>query len=215
MTTLAKTARTTHQRNPSRGSHDRAVLDAIFDEALVAHVGIAIDGEPLVVPMVFARIEGELFLHGARASRLLRAVASGAPIAITATLVDGLVFAKSAFHHSMNYRSAMVFGAGREVTDVESKRRAFDALVEKASPGRSAIARPASEHELAATFVVAVPITEGSAKVRVGGPRDDDADLALAVWTGHVPLRVASGAPIADAAAGSAPAPTLPSFHRP
>jgi nitroimidazol reductase NimA-like FMN-containing flavoprotein (pyridoxamine 5'-phosphate oxidase superfamily) len=214
MTTLAKTPRTTHRRNPGRGSHDRALLDGIFDEALVAHVGIVVDGEPLVVPMVFARIGDELYLHGARASRLLRAVAEGTPVAITATLVDGLVFAKSAFHHSMNYRSAMVFGTGREATDVETKRRVFDALIEKSSPGRSAFARPASEHELAATLVVALPIVEGSAKVRTGGPRDDEEDVARAAWSGHVPLVVAAGAPVADGNAGASAPPALPSFVR-
>ncbi|CAN5708425.1 pyridoxamine 5'-phosphate oxidase family protein [soil metagenome] len=206
---LLRTERTAHHRNPGRGSHDRAALEAIADEALVAHVGILQAEQVFVLPMVFVRVEGTLYLHGARASRLLEEVARGAPVGITITLVDGLVLAKSAFHQSMNYRSAMILGKGSEVSDPALKARVFAALVDKISPGRSAVARPANAKELAATFVVAVPIDEASVKMREGGPLDDEEDLALACWAGHVPLRVVAGAPIASHA-GTGEVPLMP-----
>jgi len=202
MDATLKTPRTTHRRNPSRGSHERAVIDAILDEGLVAHVGLAVEGRPFVLPMVFARVGDALFLHGARASRLLGASAQGAELCVTVTVLDGLVLARSAFHHSMNYRAVMVFGRGAEVLDPARKRLAFDALVDRIAKGRSRQARPASDHELAATTVVELAIDEASAKVREGGPKDDAGDVAWPCWAGHVPLRLTPGTPI--------PAPDLP-----
>lgn len=197
-----KTPRTTHRRNPSRGAHDRALIDAILDEGLVAHVGLSQDGQPFVLPMVFARLGDALFLHGARASRLLGASAKGADLCVTVTVLDGLVLARSAFHHSMNYRAVMIFGRGVEVVDPARKRQAFDALVDRLAPGRSRHARPASDGELAATTVVELALDEASSKVRAGGPKDDAEDRDWPCWAGHVPLRLTPGAPI--------PAPDLP-----
>ena len=197
-----ETARTTHHRNPSRGSHDRALIDAILDEGLVAHVGVVLEGVPFVLPMAFARLGRAVFLHGAPASRLLRAMAGGASLCVTVTLLDGLVLARSAFHHSMNYRAVMIFGRAMLVEDPARKRQAFDALVDRVAIGRSREARPASDHELAATTVVELAIDEASAKVRTGGPKDGAEDRDWPCWAGHVPLRLAPGTPV--------PAPVLP-----
>ena len=183
------------RRLPERSSRERALVHAILDEGLVGHVGFASERGPVVIPMLYARDGERLYLHGSPASRLMRTLAKGVPVCITVTHVDGLVLARSAFHHSMNYRSAVVFGTARELDDLEEKRRALAAIVEHVVPGRSPDARPPSEFEEKYTRVLAVEIEEASAKLRSGGPKDDEADLALPHWAGVIPLRLVAGTP--------------------
>jgi nitroimidazol reductase NimA-like FMN-containing flavoprotein (pyridoxamine 5'-phosphate oxidase superfamily) len=199
------------RRLPQRGSYDRAVIDAILDEGLVCSVGVVVDGGPVVIPMVYARRGDELILHGAQASRLLRAGAAAAPLCVTVTLLDGLVLARSAFHHSMNYRSVVLFGVARELTDPGEKAAALAALVEHLVAGRSAEVRPPSDKELAATRVLALPIDAASAKRRTGGPVDDVEDEAWPCWAGEVPLALAAGPP-RPTTQGTPPGPPPPAL---
>jgi nitroimidazol reductase NimA-like FMN-containing flavoprotein (pyridoxamine 5'-phosphate oxidase superfamily) len=192
------TPRTTLQRHPERGSHDRAVIDAILDEGLVAHVGFTQDGHTFVVPMSYARQGDRLFLHGAAASRLLASLGSGAQACVTVTLLDGLVLARSAFRHSVNFRSVMVFGVARLVEDPEAKRAALAAIVEHMVPGRTADVRAPTDAEVAATAVVWLPLDEASAKVRSGPPVDLESDLSRGNWAGVIPLALTPGAPIPE-----------------
>jgi len=196
---ITPTERTTVRRLPARAGYDRELIDAILDEALSCHVGFAVDGRPWVVPTIHARIDDQLFLHGSVANHMLKSVDGGIEACVTVTLIDGLVLARSAFHHSMNYRSVMVFGNATRVDDPDEKRAALDALVEHVVPGRSVDARPPSETEMRKTLVLRLPITEASAKVRTGGPVDDDEDLVLPIWSGQLPVNTVFGAPIADA----------------
>ncbi len=197
--TLAASPRTRVTRLPQRGAYDRATVDAILDEALVCHVGFVQDGQPYVIPTLHARVGTTLYLHGSAASRMLKTLrAEGVPVCVTVSLLDGLVLARSAFHHSVNYRSVVVLGEAREVTDPDEKDAALRALVEQVAAGRSAVVRPPSPLELRATMVLAVPIDEASAKVRTGPPVDDEEDYALPVWAGVLPLRMAVGEPEAD-----------------
>jgi nitroimidazol reductase NimA-like FMN-containing flavoprotein (pyridoxamine 5'-phosphate oxidase superfamily) len=199
MDPLLPTARTTLHRKPDRGSHDRALVYAILDEGLYAAVGFVDDGQPFVMPMAYARVGDRLVLHGARASRALARAADGMPVCVTVTLLDGLVLARSAMHHSLNYRSVLVLGRARELADADDKRAAMAALVEHVVPGRTAEVRPPSDKELAATRVLALPIEEASAKCRGGGPLDDAGDLAVPCWAGQLPLGLCpTGAPIPD-----------------
>jgi uncharacterized protein len=193
-----KTPRTTVRRRAGRGVYDRETIDAILDEGLVGHLAFAVDGRPYALPMLYARRESEIYLHGSPLSRLLRAAAAGAPMCLTVTLVDGLVLARSAFHHSINYRSAVVLGSGRLVTEGEEKDEALRLIVEHAAPGRAADARGPSRQELKATAVVAMSIEEASAKARSGPPVDAAEDYALPVWAGELPLGLAVGVPVAD-----------------
>lgn len=193
--TIAETPRTALGRHPERGCFDRAAIHAIIDEALLCHVGVALDGQPFVMPMLHARIGDELYLHGAQKSRLLCALAGGSAVAVTFTLLDGLVLARSAFHHSMNYRSVVALGTPVEVTDDAEKRRALDALVDRAAPGRHLEVRPPTAGELAATRVVRLRLSEASAKIRSGPPIDARADLELSAWAGELPLRTAASPP--------------------
>jgi uncharacterized protein len=177
------------RRKRERGSHDRQTIDAILDEALIAHLGIADeDGQPFVIPTLHARSGDVLYLHGSTASRTLRALNAGAPVCLTVSLLDGLVLARAAMHHSANYRSAMLLGRARLVESPEEKLTALEAIVEHIVPGRWAEARTPSENELKATSVLALAIEEASAKVRTGPPVDDEEDLSLPVWAGVVPL---------------------------
>ena len=169
-TTLTTTDRTRVRRAPARASDDRGAAYAVLDEGLVAHVGIQVDGQPYVIPMAYGRDGDRLILHGSVASRLMRGLAGGLQVCVTVTLVDGLVMARSAFHHSMNYRSAVVVGTARLVTDEAERARALDAIVDHMAPGRSATLRPATRKELAATAVLAVPLHEASMKRRVDAP---------------------------------------------
>jgi uncharacterized protein len=192
------TERTTLARHPERGSYDSEVVYRILDEALVCHVAFVAGEQPVVIPTLFARVGDTLYIHGSAIGRMLRTLAGGVEVCVNVTLLDGLVFARSAFSHSMNYRSVSVFGSAREVTDPEEKLRALRATVEHVARGRWDDARRPSAKELAATMVVAIPLTEASAKIRTGGPKDAEADYALPVWAGVVPLRLRADAPEAD-----------------
>jgi nitroimidazol reductase NimA-like FMN-containing flavoprotein (pyridoxamine 5'-phosphate oxidase superfamily) len=192
MKTEAPTAQTRVRRLPQRAAYDRETIHAILDEAIHCHVGFLHAGQPVVIPTIHWRVGDELFVHGSAASRMLEHGADGAPLCVTVTLVDGLVFARSAFHHSLNYRSVVVFGRARAVTEREEKLATLTALVNRFAPGRAERVRAPSELELKATLVLALPIAEASAKVRAGGPIEDEADLAIPVWTGVVPLRLAA-----------------------
>ena len=194
--TQAPSERATVRIKPDRAAYDRATIEAILDEGLVAHVGIVDDDGPVVIPMSYGRQGERLYLHGKPASRLLRAVAAGQPVSVTVTLLDGLVLAKSVFDHSVNYRSVVVFGTGRLVRDDAAKLEALRVITEHIVPGRWDDARQPNETELKQTYVVEIPLDEASAKVRRGGPSDDPADADLPVWTGVVPLALEAGEPI-------------------
>ena len=198
MTEIAVTERTRVRRLGKRASYEVETIHAILDEALICHVGFVVDDNPVVIPTIHWRQDDELYFHGSMASRMLRNLREGVDACVTVTLLDGLVLARSAFHHSMNYRSVVVFGKAREVTDREEKLRALTALVEHVVPGRSPDVRAPNESELRQTLVLALPIGEASAKIRTGGPIDDEEDYALPVWAGVVPLTLMKGTPIKD-----------------
>ena len=193
-----RTARTTLRRLPKRGSFERQTVYEILDEGFVCHVGFVGDGQPFVIPTAYGRAGDELYLHGARASRMLKALAEGSDVCVTVTLVDGLVLARSAFHHSINYRSVVVFGRARVVETDEEKTRALQAFTEHVMPGRWDEVRWPTPEELAATLVLALPLSEASAKIRTGPPIDDEEDYAMSVWAGVLPLRTSAGEPEAD-----------------
>lgn len=195
---LRRTERSRARRKPERARYDWDTATSILDEALICHVGVAVDDQPLVMPMAFGRIGGHLYLHGAAANATLRALAGGSPACITITLLDGLVLARSAFHHSMNYRSIVLFGRLERVTDDEEKRAALLAIVDHMVSGRSGETRPPTALELRTTLVVRLEIDEGSAKVRTGGPVEEPDDLGLAHWAGVIPLAVVRGEPQPD-----------------
>jgi uncharacterized protein len=192
-----KTTRTKLRRKASRGSHERATIETILDEALVCHVGVVDGSTPVVTPTLHVRVGSTIYLHGSAASRTLRG-ARGAEICLTATLVDALVLARAVMHHSANYRSAMVFGVGELVEDEGEKLRALEALVEKLVPGRWADARQPTAKELRATAVLRLPLEEASAKIRSGPPLDDEEDMGLPVWAGVVGLRTVAARPEPD-----------------
>lgn len=196
---LDRTERTRVRRLPDRASYDVEVVHAILDAGFVAHVGIATEQGPVVIPTAYGRVADQLYLHGSPASRLVRSLARGVPVCVTVTCVDGLVLARSTFHHSINYRSVVVFGTATEVTDLDQKAEALAAFVEHVVPGRTASVREATEKELRGTAVLALPLAEASAKVRTGPPVDDEADLARPVWAGVVPLAPVAGPPQPDA----------------
>jgi nitroimidazol reductase NimA-like FMN-containing flavoprotein (pyridoxamine 5'-phosphate oxidase superfamily) len=191
-----QTKRTKVFRKPGRASYDRELVHGILDEALICHVGFVQDGQPYVTPTIHARDGETLYLHGARGNRTLKTLADGTACCVTVTLVDELVLARSAQHHSMNYRSVMVFGAASEVTDPEEKERGLRAVIEHVAPGRSEEIRGANPTELESTKVLSVPIAEVSAKVRTGPPIDDEPDLELPYWAGQLPLALSAGEPI-------------------
>jgi nitroimidazol reductase NimA-like FMN-containing flavoprotein (pyridoxamine 5'-phosphate oxidase superfamily) len=187
------------RRHPERGRYERATVDAILDEALVCHVGFVHDGHPYVIPMLHARVGDELYLHGSAASRMLRALSTGTDVCVTATLVDGLVLARSVFDHSVNYRSAVVLGRALLVHAPTEKEHALSLFTEKLVPGRWSEARPPTPTELKATAVLRMALEEYSAKVREGGPGGGDGpDAQLDVWAGIVPLAIRAGTPEAD-----------------
>jgi nitroimidazol reductase NimA-like FMN-containing flavoprotein (pyridoxamine 5'-phosphate oxidase superfamily) len=187
------------RRKRERGSYDRTVIDAILDEALIAHLGIADrDGQPFVIPTLHARSGDVVYCHGSAASRTLRALADGARACLTATLLDGLVLARAAMHHSANYRSVMLLGEATPVLAPEEKLAALEAIVEHIVPGRWADIRPPNDNELQATSVLAIPIEEASAKVRTGPPLDDEEDYDLQAWAGLIPLVSEARAPEGD-----------------
>lgn len=188
MSTLPVTRRTKLGRLPERGSHELARIRAILDEGMICHVGFVADGSPVVIPTGYALFEDRLIVHGSAASRMLRAMAPGVDVCVTVTLLDGLVLARSAFHHSMNYRSVMIYGHA-SILEGEEKRRGLDALVEHIIPGRSASVRPPTDRELRQTLVLALALDEASAKIRTGPPVDDEEDYASDAWAGVIPLR--------------------------
>lgn len=207
------TERTIPTRSRERASYDREVVHSILDTAYLCHLGFVRDGAPVVLPTLFARVGERLYVHGSTGSRPLRMAGEadpGLPVCLTVTHVDGLVLARSAFHHSINYRSVVVHGTARQVTDAEEKRTALDALVDHAIPGRAADSRPANTKELAATAVLRLELAEVSAKTRTGGPNDDPEDLSLPYWAGVVPVSVTSGAPVPATDLG--PAIPLPAY---
>jgi len=195
---FSPTARTTLRRLPKRGSFERETVYGILDEGFVCHVGFVVGGQPFVIPTAYGRKGDVLYIHGARASRTQKALAAGADVCVTVTLVDGLVLARSAFHHSINYRSVVVFGRARVVESEEEKSAALEAFTEHIVPGRWADVRWPNGQELAATTVLAIQLSEASAKVRTGPPIDDEEDYALDVWAGVLPLGVEPGAPVPD-----------------
>lgn len=206
------------RRKRERGSYDRGVIDAILDEALIAHLGIVDeDGQPFVTPTLHARSGEVVYCHGSSASRTLRTLAAGTPVCLTVSLIDGLVLARSAMHHSANYRSAMLIGRAAIVEDPEEKRAALQAIVEHIVPGRWRDVRPPTDSELKATSVLAIPIEEASAKVRSGGPLDDEEDYALPAWAGVIPLRSQACTPEPDARlrAGAVLPAYVSSYRRP
>ncbi len=185
-------------RYKERASYDRELVHAVLDEALVAHVGFVADGRPVVIPMLHARVGESLLLHGSPATRLLRLLKGSPEICVSVTLVDGLVLARSAFHHSANYRSVVVFGVPEAVTDLDERKQALDAFTDKLVPGRRPHLRPMTEKEVRGTAVVRLPLDAVSAKVRTGGPNDDDADYELPIWAGVLPLRHGFDDPLPD-----------------
>jgi nitroimidazol reductase NimA-like FMN-containing flavoprotein (pyridoxamine 5'-phosphate oxidase superfamily) len=195
---LTTTDRTRVKRQPDRSRDDRFLAYEILDEGRVAHVGFAVDGSPFVIPMVYGRDDDRLLLHGAKASRLVRTTGGGVPVCVTVTLLDGLVLARSTFHHSMNYRSVVVMGEAHRVEDDDERCRCLDVLTDHIVPGRSAEARGPNRVELRQTEILVLPIDEASVKLRTGGPKDDPEDMDLPVWAGVVPLTLTAGAPIAD-----------------
>ena len=193
------TERVRVRRLPKRGRYDSQAINEILDEGFVAHVGFVVDGQPYVIPTGYARVDNDLYIHGSSASRMLRTLSECVDVCVTVTLVDGLVLARSAFHHSINYRSVVLLGKAELVTDPEEKNTALEALTEHIVPGRWAEVRWPNDLELKATTVLKVPIEEASAKIRTGDPVDDEDDYALNVWAGVLPLAVTPGRPIPDA----------------
>ncbi|MEQ1924062.1 MAG: pyridoxamine 5'-phosphate oxidase family protein [Pyrinomonadaceae bacterium] len=193
-----KTKRTTVKRIPKRGAYDREAINAILDEAFVCHVGFVVDGQPYVIPTGYARVGEDLYIHGSAASRMIRELSARIEVCVTVTILDGLVLARSAFHHSMNYRSVVVLGRAKLVTDAEEKYDALKALTEHFVPGRWDEVRWPTELELKATSVLKLPITEASAKIRTGPPIDDDEDYSMNIWAGVIPLTLTPHDPVPD-----------------
>lgn len=195
--TLSPTPRTLLKRHAERGTHERAEVNAILDEALVCHLGVILDGAPRVLPTAHARIGEQVYVHGARANRLLAGAVGGA-VCLTATLLDGIVFARSWMHHSMNFRSVVLYGVATQVVEPAEKLAALRALVDHVAPGRSDEARGPTEIELKRSLVLRIPIVEGSAKTRSGHPLDDPDDLAIDIWAGVLPVSISAFEPVPD-----------------
>jgi nitroimidazol reductase NimA-like FMN-containing flavoprotein (pyridoxamine 5'-phosphate oxidase superfamily) len=199
MSEFKATERTQVKRLPKRGKYDRETVHAILDSAFVCHAGFIVDGQPFVIPTNFGRSSDTLYLHGSAASRMLRTLSEGVPVCVTVTHVDGIVLARSAFHHSVNYRSVVVLGNAQLVQEPAEKMEALRCFTEHVMKGRWDDVRPPTEQELKATTVLALNLQEVSAKVRTGGPNDDEPDYALPVWAGVLPLETVAKAPIPDA----------------
>lgn len=200
MAIIPRTQRTTLKRLPQRGSFDRQQINEILDEGLVCHVGFIVDGRPFVIPTGYARSADILIIHGSQASRMLRKLGEGIDVCVTVTLIDGLVLARSAFHHSMNYRSVVIFGRATVIENGQQKVDALRALSEHMVPGRWDDVRKPNDRELQLTTVLSIPLTEASAKIRTGPPVDDDEDYDLPVWAGVIPLQMIARKPVVDAA---------------
>ncbi|HET9399486.1 MAG TPA: pyridoxamine 5'-phosphate oxidase family protein [Candidatus Acidoferrales bacterium] len=199
MENFTPTARTQVRRLPKRGAYDRDTVHRILDEALVCHVGFVADGQPFVIPTGFGRKDDTLYIHGSAASRMLGEISKGVPVCVTVTLIDGLVLARSAFHHSVNYRSVIILGKAREVEAENEKMEALRIFTEHMVPGRWDAIRQPTPQELKATSVLSLDLVEVSAKIRTGNPVDDDADYALPIWAGVLPLKLSPAPPVADA----------------
>jgi uncharacterized protein len=195
----APSSRTRVRRMPARAGYERETIEAILDEGLVAHLGFAVDGEPYVIPTLHARVGESVYFHGSSASRTVRALAAGAQMCLTVTLLDGLVLARSAVHHSVNYRSVVVLGQATAIVEPSEKMTAIEAFTERLIPGRWEEVRPPTAKELKAIQVLSLPLSEASAKLRTGPPMDDEEDYALDTWAGTIPLDLVAGAPIPDA----------------
>jgi nitroimidazol reductase NimA-like FMN-containing flavoprotein (pyridoxamine 5'-phosphate oxidase superfamily) len=204
------TPTTTLRRLPARALRERAAILAVFDAALVCHLGFVVDGHPVVTPTLYVRVGDSLYVHGSAASRTVRALGDALPACVTASLVDGIVVARAAFHHSVNYRSAMAFGTLEPVEDAAEKLAVLEALTEKVVPGRWPDARPPTRQELKGTSVLRMALDEVSGKARTGPPADDEADLALDAWAGTIPLETRRLAPVP--APGLRPAVALPAY---
>jgi nitroimidazol reductase NimA-like FMN-containing flavoprotein (pyridoxamine 5'-phosphate oxidase superfamily) len=198
MTSFPQTERTTLRRLPKRGVYEREIVYGILDEGFICHVGFTVDGQPFVIPTGYARVEDQLYIHGSQVSRMLRTLSEGIDVCVTVTLVDGLVLARSAFHHSINYRSVVIFGNAKLVDERAAKLAALFAFSEHVIRGRWDDVREPTEQELKATTVLSLSLAEASAKVRSGPPVDDEEDYALDVWAGVLPLKTFAGAPIND-----------------
>lgn len=211
---FAPTARTRVRRHPERARYDRDIVFAIFDAALLCHVGYVIDGMPYVTPTLFWREGERLYWHGSSASRMLRTQAAGIPVCVTVSHIDGLILARSAFRHSMNYRAVMAFGTAAPVLDPQEKETGFNAFIERLYPGRTAIMRDILPQELKATSLMSMRIDEVSAKIRSGGPLDLEDDYGAECWAGFVPVAQRIGAPVADPIAPprTAPGPEIGHF---
>ena len=192
------TSRTKVQRLPDRGQYDRETVHAVLDQGFVCHVGFVVEGQPFVIPTNYARVDEILYLHGSSASRMLKTLSGGVKVCVTVTHVDGLVLARSAFHHSVNYRSVVALGVAHLLEDADEKMRALEAFTNHVLPGRWNDVRTPTELELKGTSVLALPLDEVSAKVRVGPPKDDLEDYSLPIWAGVLPLMTVPGAPIDD-----------------
>jgi uncharacterized protein len=201
---LPATDRTRVVREANRAVYDRDVIYNILDEGFVCHVGFETDNQPFVIPTMFARVGDDLYFHGSSASRMLRGASAGLPVCVTVTLLDGLILARSVFNHSMNYRSVVALGHATLMDDPTEKIRALQAFTEKLIPGRWKEARQPNEKELKATSILKLPLTEVSAKVRVGGVEDDAEDYSFRVWAGIVPLRLVAETPVRDERCDSA-----------
>lgn len=195
MGTEAPSSRSQVKRHADRAHYDRETIDPILDEALHCHLAWTTPEGPRIIPTIHARIDDTIYLHASAASRTIKALKEGVDVSIAVTLIDGLVLAKSAFHHSMNYRSVVLFGTATEVTDRDEKVRVAAALTDKMVAGRSAEARMPTDDELKQTTIVKMPIIEASCKIRIGGPVEDEGDLELPVWTGVVPITIERGTP--------------------
>lgn len=195
---LTPTQRSKIKRVPKRGNYETQVIYNILDEALICHIGFIANNQPFVIPTAYGRIDDKLYIHGSPASRMLRNLTQGIEVCVTVTLLDGLVLARSAFHHSMNYRSVVIFGTATLVNDTEEKSEALRAFTEQVVPQRWQEVRQPNKQELQGTMVLSLPLTEASAKMRTGNPVDDEADYDLPVWAGVLPLRMIPGKAIAD-----------------
>ncbi|HUO35738.1 MAG TPA: pyridoxamine 5'-phosphate oxidase family protein [Candidatus Acidoferrum sp.] len=216
MSPIAPTERTTVRRLPDRGRYDAETIYKILDEAFVCHVGFVVDGQPYVIPTNYVRVDDKLYLHGSSASRMLRSLSGGISVCVTVTLVDGLVLARSAFHHSVNYRSVVALGQATLVEDPAEKMRALELFTNHIVRGRWDDVRQPTAQELKATSVLVLLLTEVSAKIRTGPPKDDEEDYALPIWAGVLPLPVVAAAPVPDPRlnAGIEPPPAIRSYTR-
>ncbi len=198
MDSYIPTSRTTLKRRPQRGHYDRETVHAILDATFICHVGFAIEGQPYVIPTSYGRDDDRIFIHGAAASRMLRLLAGEVPVCVTVTLLDGLVLARSAFHHSVNYRSVVIIGRAGLIEDPVEKAQALRVITNHIVPGRWEEARQPNDPELRATTVLELPLEEVSAKIRTGPPIDDEEDRLLPIWAGVVPMRQVAGIPEPD-----------------